>query len=211
MARTQIATDNFNRASLGADWANLNAGWGSVSIESSTVAYSSGAWVIGSQEAVARWVGAGTFTDDQYASCVILETPYQSVDYYCGVCVRASADTDGSRDYYGAIVQFDRASSPYPTVLFKVVNGTYTSLYNATYAWAVNDRIELEVEGTELRVCKNGTPLGGSWTTTDASLSTGKPGIIVSGSTAVSADDWEGGNITSAATAVKRSLLLGIG
>lgn len=200
MARSSIATDNFNRASLGTDWAQLNAvTGGSISINSSIRA-APGADQPPSTASTARWVGAGTFSDDQYSSLVLIGVGYWTADYNCGVVVRAGSGTDGSRSYYGASVEYTDSGSQ-NTRLFKVVSGTYTSIYAAGVSWTDGDRIELEAEGTTLRVCKNGTPLGGSFTQTDSSLTTGLPGIVIGGVSVAYGDDWEGGNIGSATIA----------
>jgi hypothetical protein len=202
VARTSIATDNFNRASLDANWAQLNSFWGSIGITASTRVYGSVDRTPG-DGAAARWVGAGTFTDDQYSSLVVGALTWLTTSYNIGVICRASADTDGTRDYYGASVCMDAAGPTYTTVLYKVVNGTITTLHSAAATWAVSDRIELEVEGTTLRVCKNGTALGGSFTQTDSSLSTGAPGVALGGGTTIYGDDWEAGTITAAATTTR--------
>lgn len=192
MARTAIATDDFNRASLGANWSQIANGiGGSISINSSTRA--TGATGNYAENAAARWVGAGTFTANQYAAAKLLNFDFQSANYWAGVIVRASGDTDAARDFYYAIVQMDGGGPSYTTRVGKVVNGTHTSLANVGQAWSVNDVISLEVEGTSLRVFRNGTQITGL-NATDASLSTGAPGIILSQSFYL--DDFEGGNIT---------------
>jgi len=200
MARTLIASDDFNRAgpSLGSNWANLNTlSRGDVLINSSTRAAGEYSGSAGEFPA-ARWVGAGTFTDDQYSSITMLNCiGAGSSAYIIGVIVRASADTYTARDYYEASVQVDPAN-PLTTTLKKWVNGTATVLHSATVTWANNDVLSLEAEGTTLRVCKNGTPLGGSFTQTDSSLTTGKPGITLAAS--IYGDDWEGGNVSAAST-----------
>jgi hypothetical protein len=199
MARTSIATDNFNRASLGSDWAQLNNGnAGAISIDSSIRIKGQYASQPTDQHAMVRWVGAGTFTDDQYSQ-VKLVNPLDNVgaNYRHGVIVRASADTDSTRDCYEAYIAQDSVTTP-TTYLAKWVNGTRTGLYSATQTWAANDTISLEVEGTTLRVCRNGTPLGGSWTVTDSSITTGLPGV--SATHGCYSDDWEGGNMGASAT-----------
>lgn len=212
MPRTSIATDNFNRAgpALGSDWASLNDNWGSPQITASTLVYG-GVSQTDNNRQVARWVGAGTFTNDQYSSLVISSLAFNTGSFAHGVVVRASADVNANRDFYQACVEEDSSGPNYTTRLAKFVNGTYTLLHSASVAWTVGDRIELEVEGTTLRVCKNGTPLGGSFTQTDSDLSTGNPGIAVSGDATVTSDDWEGGNITAAVVPTGRGLLLGVG
>ena len=195
MARTQIATDNFNRAALGANWAQLFPFNGNMQILSSTILAGGSAT---SQFQAARWVGAGTFTDDQYALIAINSLDFQSQNYSIGVVCRASADQDGNRDYYYAVVYGDAASS-YTTALGKVVNGTATELHSAEVAWVAGDTIELECEGTSLRLLRNGVSLGGLFEQTDSDLTTGLPGVAGAGGYAgVSGDNWEGGNITTA-------------
>lgn len=214
MARVTIATDNFNRAALGSNWQQLNPIQGNIAIQASTLIVAPNANPDDARQA-ARFNGttspgtgqvineSGVFTDDQYAKVKIALLQEFDADYSGGVIVRASADQDAARDYYAAVVLADSAGPTYTTILEKIVNGTRTQLHSAQVEWAVGDFIELEAEGTTLRVCKNGTPLGGSFTQTDASLTTGKPGYIGAGDETVGfqGDDWEGGNITASADA----------
>lgn len=198
MARTSIATDNFNRASLGSDWAQLNtSNIGDVQIDSSIRIKGEYSTQPTDQQTAARWVGAGSFTDDQYSQLKLLNPlDFAGSTQRAGVIVRASSDTGNNRDYYEAYIASDSASTP-TTYLAKWVNGTRTGLYSAAQTWAVNDTISLEVEGTTLRVCRNGTPLGGSWTVTDSSITTGLPGVTLAGGANCLGDDWEGGNMGS--------------
>lgn len=192
MARDVIATDNFNRASLGADWAQLYPFNGSLVINSS-IRLSSDTSSLASSSTAGRWVGAGTFTDDQYAKIAIKFLDDISTSHWGGVIVRASADQDSARDFYYAIVESSGAGPNYTTRVGKIVNGTHTSLATSSVAWAVNDTIELEVEGSALRVFKNGTQIT-ALNVTDTALTTGKPGAITNQFFYL--DDWEGGNIT---------------
>lgn len=195
MARTLIASDNANRASLGtSDWSQMNYGAaGDVQIDSSTRFKGQYGTQATDQKATARWIGAGSFTNDQYASVKLVNAPTSgSPGNTAGVCVRASGSA-GTRTFYEAFVEAN-VTSP-PTSLSKWVSGTRTVLYSDTaITWAANDLLSLEVEGTTLRVCKNGTAIGGSWTVTDSSIATGVPGVVMSG-VYIYGDDWEGGNI----------------
>jgi len=195
MARTLVATDSFNRASLGSDWTNINvSNGGSISIDSSirvTGQYSS----FGGDEnlAVAVWSGSGSFTNDQYSSLKLLNffSNAQGASYPIGVTVRASG-SDASRSYYLALVK-DTATMT--TRLCKVVSGTLTQLAVTTgTSWADNDVLSLECEGTSLRVYKNGTQIS-ALDTTDSSITTGTPGIACTISEY--GDDWDGGTVTS--------------
>ena len=197
MSRTLVASDNFNRASLGSDWAQINSDAGSMAINGSVEIYGPNALSVSDRQAV-RWVGAGTFTDDQYSSLAITILSNLTTDYSIGVIARASADTNASRDCYQVCVCNDSAGPNYTTQFGKIVDGTYTSFNSAAIAWSINDRVEIECEGTTIRVCQNGTPLGGAWTVTDSALSTGAPGVNGAGSATFNGgDNWEGGSITA--------------
>lgn len=191
MARSQVATDDFNRANggLGSNWSQL--------ITSSTVQIS-GNEITGSHagtSAIARWNGAGSFADDQYSSLVLADGDQGSGDYGNGVVVRASADQDAGVDCYYVYVANG-------TVFGKLVDGADTNFASSGVpTWTAGDRLELECEGTTVRVMKNGVALGGSFTVTDASLSTGKPGVLGRGDPGIqAADDWEGGSLVAADT-----------
>jgi hypothetical protein len=193
MARTLIASDAFSGTL--SNWTQTNSIWGSLAISSGQITSNSGSMVNDSTPSM-RWTGSGTFTDDQYSSLTIKAFAFLDINYGLAVTVRNSTGADGAQDYYGAAVHGD-GSGNYTTRLFKVVNATYTSLYSASMAWATNDVLSIEVEGTTLRLCKNGTAVGGSYTLTDSSLSTGVPGIAGQGGNTMMGDDWEGGNITA--------------
>lgn len=195
MARIVVATDNFNRADggPGSDWLRLTpATGGDMNIVSNQIGGTDAA--SGNLRPASRWNGAGTFTDDQYASIEVSALSFQGANFFIGVIVRASADLDANRDFYAAFVSSDSSGPNYLVSLIKVVNGTTTVLHSASVAWSVNQRIELEAVGTTLTTMKDGVALGGSFTQTDASLTTGKPGIT--GTNAVCpGDNVELGNL----------------
>lgn len=202
MARSVIATDNFNRAGpgLGADWAQLNAGDGSVIIVGST-------HIEQNFDGVARWVGAGTFTDDQYSSLKLTTVPDGGQGGLFGVVARASADTGAARDFYLVEVSDDDVLT-----IKKVINGTQTTLESlAAQEFAAGTRIEIEVEGTTIRALKDGTVL--LTATGQTELTTGKPGVRAMTDTSPNweGDDWEGGNLTAAAAVIPRTLMAPIG
>lgn len=201
MARTQIATDDFNRASLGtSDWAQMNTGLaGDVQTDSSIRIKGQYGTQPTDQKPTARWIGAGTFSNDQYSSLRLTAGPAGGSQAAVGVAVRASGSA-GTRTFYEFFV--DGLASNYNTTLSKWVNGTRTVLHTSTgVSWASNDLISIEVEGTQVRGCKNGTPLGGSFTLTDASISSGAPGVVAA-SNGFNGDDWEGGDVTAPASAM---------
>jgi hypothetical protein len=195
MARTSIATDDFNRAGpgFGANWTTLTPGTtGPGKITASTVIEGSD-----TSPSAEVWSGAGTFTDDQYSSLEILDLSFGTSSYGQGVLCRASTDTDAGRDYYYFSVRSDLTAT-----LGKVVNGTNTALNTASVSGIFTStgvqRVELECEGTTIRAMRDGTALGGAWTVTDSALTTGKPGVFPQNNGAgVTGDNWEGGNITT--------------
>ena len=90
-----------------------------------------------------------------------------------GVTVRTNTDTFPNHDCYFAYVTDNTTT----TVTYgKIVNGTTTNFAaNSTVTtWANGDTLRLYVLGTTVGIQKNGTDL---LSTTDASLSTGNPGI----------------------------------
>jgi len=198
MPRTLIASDNFDRAgpAIGSNWTQQNTGnAGDVSIDSSTRIVGQFSSQPTDQLPTVVWAGAGTFTDDQYASMALpTAASVTGGTSRAGVTVRSSGN-EGTRSYYEAVIRLDSATTP-TTELAKWVSGTRTLLHSAAAAWADNDLIELEAEGTTIRLLKNGTALGGSFTQTDSSITTGKPGASVTA--AAYGDNWEGGNLTSA-------------
>lgn len=204
--RTSIATDNFNRAgpALGTDWATLNnlAGNDMEIVASLRVTGISS----GTSRAAARWVGAGSFTDDQYSGLKITALGFITGDYSIGVICRASADTDTARDFYEVLVLEDSSGPNYTTQVNKVVNGTRTALNSASRAWAVNDRVECEAEGTTIRGLKTGVAF---FTVTDSAITTGKPGIAGSSDATdghATGDDWDGGNLTTSTKVTRRTI-----
>jgi hypothetical protein len=186
--RTLIASDDGNRANgaPGSNWAQLNDGWASVQINTNQF--------VGGQQgensAVMRWVGAGTFTADQYAKGTVTGLGTFGASYQKGVVARASADTNAARDYYGHVVIDDITKQ---SELFKFVNGTRTSLATVNVAWVNGDTVEIECQGTTIRGLRNGVPISGL-SVTDSDLTSGAPGMHLSSSETL--DDWEGGNLS---------------
>lgn len=187
-----INSDDFNRASLGSNYAQLNDAWGTVRLIASTTFDSSGPHT--NNEAAAVWVGSGTYTADQYSEVSVNSLAFGSIDYVTGVIVRASTDTNGNRDFYFGFVASDSPGPNYTVAIGKVVNGTRTVLHSAAIAWSNGDRLGLFAVGSTIGLTKNGTELGGSFTQTDTSLTTGNPGLLANGTAAGLGDDWLSGD-----------------
>lgn len=197
MARTLIASDDFNRVngSVGSNWLYIrDTDWQPAPPSIVSNAVVPGA--TGNNYQVIRWAGTGTFANDQYAKITIGGLTWQDSSYRVGVVVRCSADLNAAADYYAFWVQ-DDASSNRTSKLVKVVNGTATELDSRTSAWANGDTISLEASGTTISAYKNDTLM---FSVTDTSLTTGKPGLMAAGSGSVpTADNWEGGDVSSGA------------
>jgi hypothetical protein len=191
MARTLVASDNFNRAALGTDWTNV--GSSPIVIESSVTYRASHFSLYG----IARWVGAGSFTTDNYSLAKIQTMTNEGAGHGAGVAVRISADVDPNFDCYYSLIDSDAVSGGTHTlVLGKLVNGADTVLTSTTATATSGDIIEIECEGTALRLFQNGAQ---KLSTTDSALASGVPGIFSrTNITSYVGDDWEGGNFTGA-------------
>lgn len=195
--RTQVASDDFNRAGpgLGANWTQQNTIDGDVTIYGSVRANGANAQP-GQNRQAASWAGAGSFTNDQYSAIIIGGLSFLSNQYGIGTSVRSNGLTDASRSYYEVVIYADSGGPNYQTDVNKYVAGTYTNLASATSpTWANGDEASIEVVGTTITIKKNGIALGGVFTLTDSSLSTGKPGITGAGGDTIYADSWQAGTV----------------
>jgi hypothetical protein len=191
MPFTPVATDAFTEADGGvpANFTSLDGVNGEVQIVGNKFHSPYGAY----SGAVRT---AGSYSNDQYSSVVLSGFSGVLNGDVIGVIWRASTDIDTARDFYFAYVT-DNAT---PTVTYgKVVNGTTTnfSLDSTVTTWANGDVLRGYAIGTTVAIQKNGTDL---LSTTDAALSTGRPGILarVGGNDVLRGDDWEGGDATAA-------------
>lgn len=206
MSRTSIATDNFNRATLGtSNWAQLNTALaGDVTVDSSVKVRGQYSTQPTNQKAVARWIGSGSFTDNQYALIKLLNPPPADfsggANVEVGVVVRASADTGANKDFYEVSCVHVVAGT---TNLCKWSNGTRTLLATASVSYSANDTLEIEAIGTAgstvITAYKNGTAISGLSYTDTSALTGGVPGVTASGA-ALFGDDWEGGTVSAPAS-----------
>ncbi len=196
---TSVATDNFNRASLGSDWAQLLGftSGGDVAIQSSTYVSGTSNNTDTTDVCAARRI-TETFSNDQYAEIAILGgIGNNGGNYRLGVIVRASADTEGARDFYGLEVLMDGTGNPANRTwkIFKTVNGTKTTITSGSVSCGTGTKIALAVKGDKLRAYKDRVQV--LTEQTDTALTTGKPGMLFSGgSTDPTGDTWESGDVT---------------
>ena len=219
MARTPQATCNFNATLSGTDWTQLNVAQGNIIATSGPTVVSGDATntVTGSGNssgnACARWTGAGTFTENQYASIIIPFIDPQSVENYnVGIICRASAGLSSGlyRNYLVGLSMAanDPGGTTKSVTLYKVVAQTYTQLNAAGITFSAGDELSLECEGTTAYACRNGVRLGGAWSGDISDVSAGGlPGVSGAGSANfIYGDTWEGGNLGSATIVQGESL-----
>lgn len=152
----------------------------------------------------AYWSGAGTFTNDQYATAVVTGLSNPGGNNAVGIVLRCSTDTGAGRDCYRIYVYEDSTTA---IKIDKVVNGTVTNLATTSVgAFANGDTVEGEVEGTTLRAYRNGVQVGTD--ITDSALTTGKPGVcgVLGFGPGLFGDDWVGGNLTASAAGQPTSI-----
>lgn len=162
--------------------------------------------------AVHRWVGAGTFSDDQYASAVISAIFLSgSPQYRAGVIVRASGGTDAAATFYCAYF-CDNG-----TVVIGKPSGAglaLTILDSRSQTFVDGDVFTLGVEGAAtavLTVYKNGTATTSTVSDSSSPLTTGKPGVYCAsddsgGSPFPVLDDWIAGDYTTSGGGVSNQL-----
>lgn len=188
-----IATDTFTRANetpLASPWTQLSAISGStLNLSSNTVVPAA----VGSN--THYYYSSGTFPNDQYSQATIAATGGgASQSSGPGVMVRASGTNNGY------IVNFNKAASNNVS-LIKYVAGTPTIVWIRTQAWTNGDTVRFEVVGTTLRVFRQGVQIGAD--ATDSSLTSGRPGLTYfseAGMSAISIDNWEGGDFATGTT-----------
>ena len=199
--RTSVATDDFNRASLGANWGSTNPGSATPSIQVNVEVRCNH-----SNQCGARWIGAGSFTDDQYST---LELGSAFATGEMGPAVRMTADTNANRDHYTCNLFITGAGPQYPMRLKKTLNGTETLLDGSLQVTPATGKVmAIEVVGNTLKCYYDGTLL---YTVTDSTspITTGLPGwtAIID----MRGDNWVGGNMVSGGGgATPKGNLLGV-
>jgi uncharacterized protein YjdB len=142
---------------------------------------------VNSKDLHAFW-NAVAFNNDQYSQVRIAGGLAPSTQYAI-VLVRASGIGDAADNNYAFAT--DGASGLGHTDLSKNINGTQTILRNFATTFAAGDVMKVAVVGNLITCYKNGVSIG---TYSDASLTSGSPGVGMYGST-VTIDDWEGGSL----------------
>lgn len=127
-------------------------------------------------------------------------------DQYAQVTLVSPDAAGGLGEGYGPAVRITSAASGtfYRLMgngsgyqLWKSITGSFTSVTSGTgTTFANGDVLRLEVQGTTLRMFKNGVQFGGDQT--DASIATGHAGMAYSSteSSTAGVDNFEGGDLT---------------
>jgi hypothetical protein len=175
-----VATDNFNRASLGANWTAISGS--SYEISASTVVR-----LLSGGNQPARW-NANTFNADQYAQIVFTSPGTGAFGVSCRI------DTGGADTHYS----FYSYSGTGGRWLFKRVAGAQTVLASDALGSVNGDVLRLEIVGTQVTAKINGTIL---FQITDSSIASGAAGMVGGGTVQTTqGDNWEGGNMSGGAS-----------
>ena len=175
------ATDNFNRASIGANWTDQDGGI----IIDTTSTKATGSVILGAFGNAAFW-NADAFPANQYCQCVLHEGIAGSING--GPTTRASGTGSGTQFYLAAFT--DSTAK-----LYLYQSGAFTVLQDLASSASIGglDLIRLESNGTTHKVFKNGVQVGTDQT--DATLASGAAGIYhyLSAVDRSMSDDFEAG------------------
>jgi len=169
------AYDNATRANgaIGSNWTIEQNGLNIASnqIQGTSAGYNSALW------------NASTFSTSQFAQATI--TALNGTTDFPGVSVLAGG-TSSNSTYYACL---ENSTNIY---IQRVVNAAATNLTSAASAGAVGDLLRLEVAPGGVLTCfKNGAV---ALTVTDTQITSGAPGLSVSGNVAT-LKNWSGGNL----------------
>ena len=175
-----LFTDNFNRddGGLGGNYSTVS-GDGSLTIFGNQLGWPGGGINVDYNNTV-------SWPNNQYAQ-LVMTTPSTTTDEGFGPAIRVNAGGD----------MYFAQSNTHEIRLYKRVSGSFTQLGSDGPAVAANDVIYIQANGTSLLVKQNGTTVIGP--VTDSGVSSGSAGIwLATGDTNSRADDFEGGDISSA-------------
>jgi hypothetical protein len=178
-----MATDNFDRGTLGANWSSATgtAGYTIVSNEAAPSASPS------AEEAI-FW-NAESFAADQYSEVTFVTG---SNSAYIGPAVRCSSTSGGN--YYGFY------GDPNDRYLVRVVAGAWSQLATLGTGFTNGQLLRLVVQGDTLSAYVGTTPENLTlWTSvTDPNLTSGAPGLTSwANNNSGRLDNWTGLNLSA--------------
>jgi hypothetical protein len=189
--RTQgkkTVADNFDSYNDG-DYLENTANWARTNIENGlriTKTGSQGQVYTNSTVASSGVYYKGTFSNNQWSQATCVSSNTANTDI--GVAVRCSSG-------YMYLFSSSGATTSYIT---KIYNGVAKDLVTGS-AWEPGNLVRLEASGTELYCYRNGkldTSIAGDGIWTDASITSGNPGISgYNTDIAVRLDNWSGGDL----------------
>ncbi len=138
-----------------------------------------------------------TTSPDQYSQIQVGWAP--NANKYAILMVRNSVGADSYTDGSGYF--FSGNGSTFSGIfLYEAGKASYSTLilYNA-FAFSSGDVLKLQAIGSTLRLYVNGT-INNNFTVTDTTLASGFTGFGLYGTTAVTADNWAGGDDTFTGT-----------
>jgi hypothetical protein len=192
LTRTSVATEDFS---------GTLSNWTSVNPLTATPTITGGqASCAHSGECASRYTGAGSFSDDQYATADIIFGG-AAANNYTEVMARVSAQTDGNRDYFACQVADDNGTGTATRAMkaIKVTNGTRTQIGStSSTSWTSNHTMTIEVSGASgaITVSCFHNSTEEITVTGETTLSTGKPGYGMS-NMVQRLDNWIGGDLTA--------------
>ncbi|MGV1048220.1 MAG: hypothetical protein ACOYD4_06825 [Solirubrobacterales bacterium] len=183
-------TDNFNRSNgaPGSNWTHVGAGAGTFAIASNQLAFSGGAdWTL----KYLRWAGTALASTNIYVQASIRRNEYE-----CGVFLRGAAS--GTNDAAVTGYFFSNWGSGYYIGETGVNTVTWSSLgdYSAGDGGTFHT-LRIEAEGTAIRAYLDGVL---RISATDSTFTAAGFGIVAMGGNAITADDFEAGDLGGGVT-----------
>lgn len=144
------------------------------------------------------WYSGTSFNAAQYAQIKIGANAGE-----IAVSVRNSGSSSATHDGY-ELWRLDGTTLE----LFRLDDGTFTSLGQRTVTQGAGNILRLEINGSTLKAKIDGVQAGADFT--DATYSTGAPGFSVSEDADDVGDDWEGGDLVGGPTVNPTGLALAL-
>lgn len=186
-------SDDFNRASLGTNWDNVRNVWEIISNAAEPQTNSD-------NTATRVATGTATFNADQEASAIIANL---DADNYTGPAVRVNTSGQG----YAVLVNGTGANN---AQMYEVNNSSDNAIGSA-FSVSNSDRVYIRAIGTTISAGVGGVEQA---STTDATYSSGQPGMIAYNADSgneTTLDDFEATDEFGGGASPRNILLLGVG
>lgn len=198
--RTPVATENFSGTLANFSSINSLNATPSITAGAATCDYTT--------ECALIYIGAGSFSDDQYAEIDVTFGGASGVNAGVEVLARMSSGTEGARDYFSCKVNDDVGTGAQSRNLkaFKVIDANFVQIGStSTTTWTSGDKISIEVIGSSggitVKCFHNST--AEITVNNETTLSTGGVGYGIT-DVFSSGDNWVAGNVTSSPAGTAR-------